>query len=44
MSALGIFLVGLAVSSLCLFGLYFTIAEIKRLGRDSDARARALKR
>ena len=44
MSATGIFLVGLVVSLLCLFGLYFTIAEISRLGRDSDARVRALKR
>lgn len=41
MSAMAIFLVGLAVSTLCLFGLYFTIAEISRLGRDSDARVPA---
>ena len=41
MSALGIFLVGLFVSTLCLFGIYFTITELSRLGRKSDDRARA---
>ena len=41
MSALGIFLVGLFVSTLCLFGIYFTITELSRLGRESDGRARA---
>ncbi|MEO7135307.1 MAG: hypothetical protein ABI024_13920 [Vicinamibacterales bacterium] len=41
---MGIFFVGLFVTALCLFGLYFSIAEINRLGRDSDARVRALKR
>lgn len=44
MSAMTIFVVGLAVSSLCLFGLYFTVAEIRRLGRDSDDRVRAGRR
>ncbi|MDP1572120.1 MAG: hypothetical protein Q8L86_19155 [Vicinamibacterales bacterium] len=38
---MGIFLVGLGVSTLCLFGLYFTIAEMSRLGRNSDGRPRA---
>lgn len=41
MSAMGIFLVGLFVSALCLFGLYFTITEVSRLGRESGRRARA---
>jgi|GEM_PF-5405578 len=31
MSSMAIFLVGLFVSSLCVFGLWFTIAEIRRL-------------
>jgi hypothetical protein len=44
MSALGIFLVGLFVSTLCLFGIYFTITELSRLGRESDDRARAGRR
>ena len=44
MSGMAIFLVGVGVSTLCLFGLYFTVAEISRLGRESDARARTLKR
>jgi len=44
MSGMGIFLVGLGVSTLCLFGLYFTIAELRRLGRESDNRARAHQR
>lgn len=44
MSAMGIFLVGLGVSTLYLFGLYFTIAEISRLGRESDVRGRSHKR
>jgi len=39
MSGMAIFLVGLGVSALCLFGLYFTIAETSRLGRESDSRA-----
>ncbi len=41
MSGMAIFFVGLGVSALCLFGLYFTITETSRLGRESDARARA---
>jgi len=41
MSGMAIFFVGLGVSALCLFGLYFTITDISRLGRESDARARA---
>lgn len=41
MSAMAIFFVGLFVTALCLFGLYFSIAEINRLGRDSDMRGRA---
>lgn len=41
---MAIFLVGLGVSTLCLFGLYFTISEISRLGRESDQRARGRKR
>ena len=40
MSGMPIFLVGLGVSALCLFGLYFTITDISRLGRESDERAR----
>jgi hypothetical protein len=36
MSVMAIFLVGLGVSALCLFGLYFTITEVSRLGRESD--------
>lgn len=44
MSGMAIFLVGSGVSTLCLFGLNFTIAEIGRLGRESDARARAHQR
>lgn len=39
MSGMGIFLVGLSVSALCVFGLYFSIAELSRLGRESDVRA-----
>lgn len=44
MSGMGIFLVGLGVSTLCLFGLYFTMTEISRLGRESDERARGQRR
>jgi hypothetical protein len=40
MPAMGIFLVGLFVSSLCSFGLYFTVTELSRAGRESDDRAR----
>jgi hypothetical protein len=40
MSTMGIFLIGLGVSTLCLFGLYFTMVEIGRLGRESDGRRR----
>ena len=39
MSPLSIFLVGAIVSALSLGGLYFTISEMKRLGRDFDGRA-----
>jgi hypothetical protein len=31
MSAMAIFLIGLFVTSLCAFGLWFTIVEIRRL-------------
>ena len=41
MSGMAIFFIGLGVSALCLLGLYFTVADISRLGRESDARARA---
>jgi hypothetical protein len=38
MSVQLIFLVGLLVSGLCLGSLAFSIAELRRLGRESDAR------
>jgi len=44
MSGMAIFFVGLGVSALCLFGLYFTVAEISGLGRESDGRARTHRR
>lgn len=44
MSGMAIFFVGLGVSALCLFGLYFTITDISRLGRESDERARVGRR
>ena len=40
MSAMAILVVGVGVSTLCLFGLYFTISEMSRLGRESDDRVR----
>lgn len=44
MSAMGIFLVGLFVSTLCSFGLYFTLTELSRVGHASDERARGSRR
>jgi len=44
MSAMAIFLVGFFVSTLCLFGIYFTITELSRLGHESDRRAGASRR
>ncbi len=44
MSAMGIFLVGLFVSTLCFLGLYFTMTELSRVGRKPDGRARSGRR
>ena len=39
MPSLGIFLMGLLVSAMCVGGLVFTIIETRRLGHDADERA-----
>ena len=44
MSGMAIFVVGLVVSTLCLFGLFFTITEIGRLNSGESARARTPRR
>ena len=37
MSTMAILLVGIFVTSLCAFGLWFTIVEVKRLSRQSKS-------
>lgn len=42
MSALSILYVGLAVSALCAFGLYYTISEVGRLTRQAERRGEGM--
>ncbi len=37
MSTMGILLVGIFVTALCAFGLWFTIVEVQRLSRNSKS-------
>ena len=39
MSGWILFVTGLMVSLMCLAGLFFTIVEVRRLGREADERA-----
>lgn len=39
MSQQGIFYIGVGISLLCALGLFFTITEMRRLGREADNRA-----
>lgn len=39
MTQQGIFFIGLGISILCALGLFFTIVEMRRLGREADERA-----
>ena len=39
MTVLAIFLSGLFVTALCVGGLWFTVVEVKRIGREYDERA-----
>lgn len=39
MSPLGIFIIGVGVTLLVLGGVYFTVVEMSRLGREADERA-----
>ncbi|MBP7778825.1 MAG: hypothetical protein KA371_17045 [Acidobacteria bacterium] len=38
MSALTILVIGIGVSALCGFGLYYTISEVGRLAREAERR------